>query len=71
MLDSTIDEVVTNKITTIIIAEMIQGITSETDTMTGGLSTIEAVAKNPAGTTIETEEENTTVESDRNVIQTI
>lgn len=68
MLDSTIDEVVTNTITTIIIAEMIQGITREIDTMTGGLITIEV---DPAGTTIEMEAEITMVESDTNVIMTI
>ena len=71
MLDSTTDEAATHIITTIIIAEMIQGITSVTDMMTGELSTTEVEETNPGGTTIETEEVTTMVENDRNAIQII
>ena len=72
MLDSTIDEeVVTNKITTIIIAEMIHGRISATGTMKEELITIEAVAKDSDGMTIGTEEEKTMVERDKDVMWTI
>ena len=69
MLDSIIDEVAT--LTTITITEMIKG-RSETDTMTEGLSTIEAEATNSDGMIIEMEEDmKAMAESDRDAMQTI
>ena len=71
MLASTTDVVATHIITTIIIAEMIQGNINVTDTMTDGLSTIEVAETDSDGMTIETEEATTMVENDQNAMQTI
>ena len=71
MLASTTDVVATHIITTIIIAEMIQGNINVIDTMTDGLSTIEVAETDSGGTTIETEEATTMAESDRNAMQII
>ena len=71
MLASTTDVVATHIITTIIIAEMIQGNINVTDTMTDGLSTIEVAETDSDGMTIETEEATTMVENDQNAIQII
>ena len=71
MLASTTDVVATHIITTIIIAEMIQGNINGIDTMTDGLSTIEVAETDSDGMTIETEEATTMAESDRNAMQII
>ena len=68
MLASTTDVVATHIITTIIIAEMIQGNINVIDTMTDGLSTIEVAETDSDGTTIETAEATTMAESDRNAM---